>query len=66
MAATATRLDKERYERLKAAYDQLVSELTELEREGRVLRHRLQDIVDKQKMKEILEEIVGNKGLQIK
>lgn len=58
MSSLDTQSNVERYERLKAVYDQLMIELSELEREGRLIRYRLQDIVDKQKMKEVLEHII--------
>jgi len=50
-----------RYQKLERAYYDLVTEMERLEREGKLLRHRLQEVVDKQKMKQILEHLVSER-----
>ena len=47
-----------KYQRLSQIYQALVAELEALETEGRQLRHDVQTVIDKQKMEEVLRDIV--------
>lgn len=49
---------EERRERLLRLYHELSAELDALEREGHILREKIQQAIDKQKLKEVLEGIV--------
>lgn len=52
--------DRARYERLLGLYTALEKELAELEAQGKLLRHRGQAILDKQKLFEVLHDIKHN------
>lgn len=54
-----TKTEEEQYRRLLDLYQELETELAKLEKEGKILKQEIFQVLDQEKMKEVLQKIIA-------